>query len=137
MSHFYVVSNNSWGASKTLIAAMQFAGVRYCNPFGSCVDILSYTGPLDTEDDCKIVREELGEVAKNPEDCRDEGTQAFDVIRTDDKQWEFSRADDVNGSPFYNWIGEGDKPEGRVPTTYLKCNLDLETGLISIREDDK
>ena len=126
---YFVIRANHWGQADSLYEAIRNCELNAPCRFTNTIDSIerAFGNEVDLRDD-------LEEMAKYPEEWQDEGETEFQIVISNADKWKFSSASGIDGAPSYEWIGEDDKPEGRVPTVNLSCTLDKGTGEITIRK---
>lgn len=126
---YFVIRANHWGQADNLYEAIRNCGLNApCRFTESIRMIKAYHGNEEG------LRGELELIDKYPEDYQDEGETDFQIVIWNKDKWKFSGADDIDGAPTFKWIGEGNKPEGKVPTVNISMTLDKGTGEMKIRK---
>jgi hypothetical protein len=126
---YYVLRANRWGNADNLYEAMRNCNLFAPNRYTNGIELIEEFH--DNEED---LRDGFEELAKYPEAHLDEGTEKFQVIITDADNWKLSRTDDLSGSPSYDWVGKGLRPDGYVPTHSIVGELNFRTGEIKIEK---
>ena len=126
---YYVLQSHQWGYAESLHEAMQNCHLNAPTRFSNSIATIE-----EFHDNEVDLKDGLEEIARYPEDQMDEGIERFQIIISDADNWKLSRTDDIDGSPSYEWIGEGDRPDGYVPTTSIVGDLNLATGEITIEK---
>ena len=130
-NHYVVIRENRWGASITLSKAFANAGFHFINPFEACCHEIEFANQdrlLNVSEINDEIREVHDDVTYNDGDEYD-----FMIIITDDQRWRFTGCDSIDGSPHYDFIGEGEMP-GELERIRLAGRVSECTGLITITE---
>ncbi len=125
--HYVVIIPHQWGASHSLYEAFQNAHAIPPSLFDSCLRSIQYDydRPEEMAHELKVCNDE-------PECWQDDGDLEAVVVVTWTSLWEFTGCSEMDGSPSYNWVGEGDKP--KYAGDSVKILIDKATGGISLRK---
>ena len=134
MSYFIVAANNRWGHHEyDLIKALENAELRQ----HTLAELqASYLEEVLSEDGrgAKLALQESKHSFKR--DYLDESDQPDDLVDftaiSPVGEWKFSEVDPINGSPSYEWVGEGDKPD-QLEVNKLNLTFNKRTGEITLR----
>jgi len=130
-NHYVVIRENRWGASITLSKAFANAEFHFINPFEACCYEIEFANQ-DRLLNVSEINEELDFV--HDDVTYNDGSESdFMIIITDNQRWRFTGCDPIDGSPHYDFIGDGEMPD-ELERIRLAGRVSKSTGLITITE---
>jgi len=130
-NHYVVIRENRWGASITLSKAFANAEFHFINPFEACCYEIEFANQ-DRLLNVSEINEEL-QLVHDDVTYNDGSESDFMIIITDNQRWRFTGCDPIDGSPHYDFIGDGEMPD-ELERIRLAGRVSKSTGLITITE---
>ena len=133
--HYVVIRENRWGADTSLEEAFKNAQFLFLNPFEECCTHIEFAN-----------REKLQNISKFNEELRDVHAETcyadqridyeFVIFISDMTRWKFTHCNEIDGSPHWDWVGEGDMPD-ELGGIRIDGKVSESTGLITFLERDE